>query len=120
MTIAYERSKQYSETQLRAIRARLDSVARKDDIILTCGSYARREASPNSDIDFYVITQQYIAEAGVPGLVEPIRDAISEIVPIEPGETGAFAKHENRDGMLLNIGGDKDDNQKITRRMLSV
>src|SRR6266851_2875040 len=118
MTIAYERSKQYSETQLRAIRARLDSVARKDDIILTCGSYARREASPNSDIDFYVITQQYIAEAGVPGLVEPIRDAISEIVPIEPGETGAFAKHENRDGMLLNIGGDKDDNQKITRRML--
>jgi hypothetical protein len=46
------------------------------------------------------------------------RDAISEIVPVEPAEDGAFSQVEARDAMLRNIGGTNDSNHKITRRML--
>lgn len=93
-------------------------------MVLTCGSYARREASAASDIDFFVITGQpaplngqQIRPSSLPWL-ESAKSTIAEIVPIEPAEGGAFAKVEHRDSMLVNIGGDNDSNQKITRRML--
>jgi hypothetical protein len=39
-------------------------------------------------------------------------------VPIEPAEGGAFSNVEARDAMLHNIGGEHDNNAKMTRRML--
>lgn len=93
-------------------------------MVLTCGSYARREASPESDIDFFVITQEAAPAEGAPfGAVslpwfEGLKAAISEIVPIEPAEGGAFSNIEPRNVMLHNIGGEHDNNAKMTRRML--
>ena len=50
--------------------------------------------------------------------VDSVRDAINEVVPIAPAAGGAFSKVASRDTMLVNIGGEYDNNQKITRRML--
>ena len=125
MTAAIKRAKQYSESKLKKLRRRLASIELdENDVVLTCGSYARREASIASDIDFFIITSRPTPQSGqscdmddLPW-VKSVRDAIGEIVPIEPAAGGAFSKVEPRDDMLVNIGGEQDNNQKITRRML--
>ena len=125
MTTAIERAKRHTESKLDALRSRLASMElEKNAVVLTCGSYARREASIESDIDFFIITSQPPPQSGqsfdldtLPW-VDSVRDAINEIVPIEPAAGGAFSKVESRDAMLVNIGGEYDSNQKITRRML--
>lgn len=120
MTTAIERAKKHSEATLGALRARLHQMVPADEVVVTCGSYARREASAQSDIDFFVIAQTSLEQPDVPDVpwLEAVRSAISEIVPLEPAEGGAFSKFELRGAMLHNIGGDNDSNQKVTRRML--
>ncbi|HMK79993.1 MAG TPA: nucleotidyltransferase domain-containing protein [Xanthobacteraceae bacterium] len=115
MTTAIERAKEHSESKLNELRTKLTKIVPPGNIVVTCGSYARREASAESDIDFFIIANGHPAVA--PWL-EEVRAAISEIVPVEPAEGGAFSSLEARDDMLHNIGGDNDSNHKITRRML--
>lgn len=52
MTTPYERCKSFSEEKLQTLRESIDHLVPTNDIVITCGSYARREASTNSDIDF--------------------------------------------------------------------
>jgi hypothetical protein len=119
---ATDRAHHLSNTKLDEIRARLQSIVPSGEVVLTCGSYARREASPESDIDFFIITGQVSPDMEgklhEPGWADGARSTISSIVPIEPAEDGAFSSVETRDSMLVNIGGDRDNNHKITRRML--
>jgi predicted nucleotidyltransferase len=123
MTTAIERAKHYSNAKLAALRTRLVGAVSPTDVVLTCGSYARREASDASDIDFFIVTQQPVQMSPAAGsasnaLVTLVRDAINQIVPVEPAEDGAFSQAEARDALLRNIGGANDSNHKITRRML--
>jgi Nucleotidyltransferase domain len=118
------RAKEHSESKLSELRARLVNTSPQEDVIVTCGSYARREASDESDIDFFIISSNSAAQVARQSGAEPplwirrVREAISEIVPLGPAENGAFATVESSEAMLLNIGGEDDSNSKITRRML--
>src|SRR5262249_21191675 len=83
------------------------------------------EASAESDIDFFAVSHdipkdEEIEEEKERALpwVQRVRDAINEIVPIEPAADGAFSSLEFADRMLRNVGGPNDSNAKITRRML--
>lgn len=116
MTTPYDRSKIFSEERLELIRKNISEIDSSDNVILTCGSYARREASTNSDIDFFVINKS--ASTYESNKLKTINDKIAEIVPIEPSAEGAFAKVEEYKTLISNIGGDQDTNQKMTRRML--
>ena len=115
MTTAYERSSRYSECKLGELRDRLGRLPLGDAAVLVCGSYARREASNHSDIDFFVISRDTNGEH-LP--IEDIRSEIHKIVPNEPSKDGAFRAEVNREEILGNIGGNDDDNRNITRRML--
>ena len=115
MTTAYDRSSRYSECKLDELRARLGRLPLGDATVLVCGSYARREASKHSDIDFFVISRDTNGEY-LP--IEDIRSEIYKIVPNEPSKDGAFRVTVNREEILGNIGGDDDDNRNITRRIL--
>jgi hypothetical protein len=117
VTKATERARAYSEQKLTDLRERLKDMVPQDEMVFINGSYARREASAGSDIDFYIVTRE-AQSVEVPAWVADVRAAIENIVPIEPAEDGAFAKLEPRDTLLHNIGGDQDSNQNITRRML--
>ena len=79
------------------------------------GSFARREASAQSDIDYVMMSDGAEME---PELSEPVRRAIHSIVPNSPSEDGAFGKPVNRSKILANIGGDDDSNKNITQRIL--
>ena len=116
MTTPYEQSHEYSERTLAELRCRLGYLPLDDErVVLTCGSYARREVSAQSDIDFFVISDGAADDAS---LRETIASAIKEVVPNEPSRDGAFGKEIGRNELLGNIGGDNDNNQTITRRIL--
>ena len=116
MTTPYERSFEYSERTLTELRGRLGELSLcGDKVVLTCGSYARREASEQSDIDFFMMSETTDVE---PSLICRVRSALKEVVPSEPSQDGAFGGEVNRGNILENIGGENDDNQNITRRVL--
>ncbi|MBB3313463.1 hypothetical protein FHT78_005255 [Rhizobium sp. BK196] len=120
---AYSLARDFSEKKLSELRGALESIVPADEVVVTCGSYARREASDSSDLDFFIITetdQNHLLDDSASSVawVDDVRKAVSDIVPIEPATGGAFSQFEQRDAMLHNIGGAADSNAKITRRML--
>lgn len=113
---AIERARIFSDAKLAEVRKRIDAVVPAGVAVVACGSYARREASPASDFDYFSIA---------PGEGSDLRtwDAdlkrtIGTTVGVEPAKDGAFAAVEHAERMVRNIGGQFDDNAKLTRRML--
>ena len=115
MTTPYERSLKHSECKLSEIRGRLRELPSGDTVGLVCGSYARREASEHSDIDFLIVSKDSEKDRS---LVEDVRSEIEKVVPNAPSKDGAFGVAVDRGEILDNIGGDNDSNRNITRRML--
>lgn len=120
---AIARARDLSAKNLKKIRKSLDGTVPENEVVVTCGSYARKEPSANSDIDYFVITEkcpptgEEFSPSDFPWF-ENVSKRISKIVPTDPAEGGAFKKIESLPNMLLNIGGEKDSNSKITRRIL--
>ena len=53
---AIEAAEKYSEGTIQALREKLQKSSKRDDFaIVTVGSFARREASERSDLDFFFI-----------------------------------------------------------------
>lgn len=115
MTTAYERSSKFSDEKIDEIRSRLEELPLGGAAVLVYGSFARREASTQSDIDYVMVSDG--AET-TPDLSERVRSEIRSIVPNSPSEGGAFGEPVNRSEILANIGGDDDSNKNITRRIL--
>ena len=117
MITAYDRSREYSNCKINMMRRSLESCANENLTILTCGSYARREASRHSDIDYFVISESEVA-SGSSSSLGRIAEKIRAIVPNSPADNGAFANVVNKTELLQHIGGEDDSNSNITRRML--
>src|SRR5687767_9425350 len=114
----YTERRYYSETVLGELRDILaDRLAGEDILLTNNGSFARREACPLSDLDFFIICRSG-DEQRVQALREKVLPHIARVVPKPPAAGGAFATVEALDTMLANIGGQHDPNAKITRRML--
>jgi hypothetical protein len=114
----YAERRCYSEAVLGELRDILaDTLAGEDILLTTNGSFARREACPLSDLDFFIICRSG-DEQRVQTLREKVLPHIARVVPKPPAVGGAFATVEALDTMLANIGGQHDPNDKITRRML--
>ena len=109
----------FTEERLSRLRAYLaDRDDLRDILICTNGSYARREASAQSDLDFVVICRnQDGVERGRKALNE-VAPKLIEIAGRNPSKDGAFGIVDDLPNMLTNIGGKEDDNPKITRRIL--
>ena len=118
-TPAIDRARAFSDGRLALLRARIPALVPAGTAVVACGSYARREASQASDFDYFVILPASYRLPDPPSPWEtPLKQALAEIVGVEPAKDGAFGKAETRDGIVRNIGGQADDNQKLTRRML--
>ena len=113
MRSGYERTLPFSVAKLGELRGLLDSLDLDNPIVLTCGSYARREASESSDIDYFVLTAGKSDDT-----LASVRRALSTAVRRGPSSDGAFGLSVHPDKMLANIGGQHDDNAKITQRVL--
>lgn len=110
------KAKTYSQDLIEKIRLRLSCEMNTSSLcIITVGSFARREASEQSDIDFFIIT-----DGSVDGKkeLEQFRKMIPEFGIRMPATSGAFNGISSLKDMVCNIGGPNDDTESLTRRLL--
>jgi len=112
---AIEGAKNYSNEKLHLLRESIKALVPPDEMVLINGSFARREASKESDVDFYIVTR---TEDLKPKWADQVKTEIEKIVPISPAEDGAFFHVEQLETLIKNIGGEHDNNHNLTRRML--
>lgn len=116
---AIDKARAFSSKVVNALREKLKTEfnGRANFSVVINGSFARREASARSDIDFYFLHD------GEPLSADTIK-AVKDVLfsgPFQPPSTGgAFGEIETQENVLSNIGGEGDDNNKITRRMLTL
>jgi predicted nucleotidyltransferase len=115
---AIEAAKSFSEGKLGELRTALSTELRSSELVVTCGSYARREASSSSDMDYYVILDDGCSELVSAAADEATKRAVKRIVGKLPSSEGAFATNIYKKELLENYGGSRDSNETITRRML--
>lgn len=107
---------QFTYEKLKEIRKALGDIYSETNFcIVADGSYARKEASEESDIDFYII---HIDDKPSSKLVEDVSTILSKFVPNMPSDGGPFASITSLSEMTRNIGGDDDTNAKLTKRVL--
>jgi predicted nucleotidyltransferase len=112
-------ARDFSNAKLKRMRSLVQRHSGLDDILLgTYGSYARREASSQSDLDFFVICRTPDQTTMARTVIEPIALKLVKIAGRKPSKSGAFGDVEDLETMLSNIGGNDDHNSKITRRIL--
>jgi hypothetical protein len=112
---AIEDAKKYSTEKLQLLRKAVEELVPHDEMIFINGSFARKEASEGSDVDFYIVTR---TDNPSPKWADDVKTAIERIVPVSPAEDGAFYHVEHLGTLIKNIGGAQDNNHNITRRML--
>ncbi|WP_375267827.1 nucleotidyltransferase domain-containing protein [Phenylobacterium sp.] len=117
MTSTYTKTTKSSNDALSELRASLSEIVPKDAVAITCGSYARREATVGSDLDFYVLVPAGTA-AGESTWFEAAKRSIAKVVTKPPAADGAFDSCIPIGELLNNFGGEHDTNKTITRRML--
>ncbi len=108
-----DQCRKHSEEKCDAWRQKLAETfpPESNDIVLVCGSYARKEAGDSSDVDYFLVSEK---EDGRKERLEDINKV--GLKPPSPG--GPFAGEHTSQSIVQNIGGTDDNNDDITRRML--
>jgi len=124
--VKIENASKFTQEKLEKLRTKLADVLSESDFkdeitIITTGSYGREEASAESDLDLFILFDaDEVVEHAIPDELAKITRVITEDVPSDVGDTGTFGTDKviKFSEMLQNIGGQNDDNMKLTRRML--
>jgi len=115
-----EESIKFSQDIVEKIQNKLDKKLENQNIcVVTTGSYARGEASIESDMDYFVIVKNGKHDLSYDEK-QIIINTINGYISKGSGDTGTFGNNaiEVLENMIKNIGGSDDTNIKITRRML--
>lgn len=113
------RAREEADRQLQAMRAAAREIIPEDAgiIVGVNGSIARREVTSGSDVDLFFLATGTDAEA-----VRPVQEKFRERLRADnvkmPARGGVFEDPLTVNDLLANIGGDKDTNVFLTRRML--
>lgn len=88
-----------------------------DYSIVAFGSLARREFTPNSDLDWTLLVHG-AASNDHWDAARRVRDEIRSVVSRDPGREGTFGSLAFSHELLHQIGGEDDTNRNTTRRIL--
>ena len=120
-----DRAFKHSAEILRLLRKDLDEVLAdspfKDRLtIVVTGSFGRGEASPESDLDLFMFFDSDKPEDTLQEEKAAIKATVDKYIKKPAGDTGTFGSDVivKFNDMLKNLGGDKDFNVLLTRRML--
>lgn len=112
-----ETARDYSSVRIESLRRELEpEVSEHEFAVVLGGSFARREASAESDLDFYVVSESR-AKPKAHELLPKIEEILTRTLK-PPSQGGPFGLVHSSEEMLKNIGGDDDDNRKFTIRIL--
>lgn len=108
----------FSNEKIGVLRDKLQSIVGPESniCVVTVGSLARREASAQSDIDFFVIVDG--DESNAKDRYQDIEAVLGSVGLRPPSSTGAFGQLVQYGTLLENIGGLEDRTETLTRRML--
>ncbi|EPF3218123.1 hypothetical protein ACU6YH_08150 [Klebsiella aerogenes] len=97
-----------------------DGVDDAEFTIITTGSFGRREASNESDLDLFIFCSSQAAKEFIESKKHDLSELINKHVIKDSGSTGTFGSDaiEIFENVLKNIGGTQDKNESLTRRML--
>lgn len=107
----------YTNERLETLRSKVTEIINTDALaICVVGSYGRREASPQSDLDFFFLRD---GRRNCDKEIRAFRKLLrSERIKM-PSRDGAFNSYtESFDGIARDIGGLDDSTEKLTRRLL--
>ncbi|ENP8324239.1 TPA: nucleotidyltransferase domain-containing protein [Vibrio vulnificus] len=113
--------KTYSEKIVNDIKERLidiESLGQNNVSVIVTGSFGRNEASKESDMDWFIISEESLDSALEQKLQKDVTQVVNEYVTKNVGNTGTFGGVVTKAELLSNFGGDKETNQEFTRRML--
>lgn len=106
------------------LKSYLDKLGLSDDIaIAITGSFGRKEASANSDLDYFIIykNDESLGILSKTENIQGITALIKTHVPKDPGSTGTFGEDPSQlSSLYANIGGEKESNKELTRRLLLI
>src|SRR5882724_1398136 len=110
-------AKAYSDGRVEALRKKLAELIKNDSVaVCIVGSFGRREASPLSDLDFFLLKD---GTDGCEREEATLRRLLEQEGIKMPSKDGAFNSYvEECDDMARNIGGFDDRAEKLTRRLL--
>ncbi|KPA92325.1 nucleotidyltransferase family protein [Pseudomonas asplenii] len=115
----------HSADVINSLRKDLESALSGSDFkdrltIVTTGSFGRGEASAESDLDLFIFFDSDKSEDSLYEEKKSIQGVVDKYIKKSAGDTGTFGSEAvvNFSEMLQNLGGDKDLNVLLTRRML--
>ena len=107
-----------SEDKISKLRRKLESEAALNEVlVVVCGSYARREVTSGSDLDYFMVSQDD-QEIDSKKVKKAVKQALTELNIPRPASDGAFGKTITRKSLLAMAGGNRETNGSLTRRML--
>ena len=114
-----ESAKIYSNTMLSRLCQALAKASLGDSVcVVITGSFGRKEASGESDVDFFIVHDSKISDSQAELHKATVASEIDKVIPKPPAEDGAFNATVSIDSLLQNIGGSNESNLMMTRRML--
>jgi len=117
---AIERARDYTEKKLRELQAALSELGGDNWSVVANGSYARYEASPQSDFDYFILHDDTVVSDQLDELSEKVRRLVGSTIGRLPSSDGAFGATLPLGSLSRSIGGSSDGNDNITRRMLFI
>lgn len=121
MSDEISKRKLYSEDIVSNIQNELnsiESIGENNVSVIVTGSFGRNEASAESDMDWFIISENELNEALKNKLQKEVTKVVDKYVTKNVGNTGTFGGVVAKANLLSNFGGDKETNQEFTRRML--
>jgi len=118
---------EYSKNKLDEVRQKISIQCNEDKdlkrysnnfTIIVGGSYARLEASEESDMDYFIVCQDVKCQEVLKSKSKCIQECIQKTGIKNAAPDGAFGEIETIKEMTENVGGRNDINAKITRRIL--
>ena len=111
--------REWADEKMKSTRASLANVV-SQEVVMVCGSYASREASAGSKVDFFVVSDSdtdALKEAKEI-LVGQVREILIDRDVRQQADDDAFGEPTTYHEVVRPIGGNGDGNARITRRML--
>lgn len=108
-------AKEYSDKKIGALRDDFSIYNKAPICVVAVGSFARREATQLSDLDYFVITDDETLGRDV---LSRFPEFLKKHNIKSPTTGGAFGGLTRQDELIQNVGGKDDDNDSLTKRLL--
>lgn len=112
-----QNNRKFSQTKIREVATAIAKLDTGGANIVVNGSYARQEASEQSDFDYVVMFPENSTGATVDTVTASVREVVAKLVKL-PSKGSVFSKPIVCGELTKDIGGENDTNTRITHRLL--